>query len=164
MIENLPPDWALNFSDTLSDYILRVFQELIGPDEPHGPMVLPPPTLPVPLVAECKKAAMVLAAAFRNTSAHQKRLWQMESLISQCTPSVQLSWDVLHYSRRLPRIQTIKTVHKVVDGLHGRYPTVHLTKLTTIIDAHGRIVLWYLPGILTPERQVWYSCYRTDQT
>lgn len=69
IVDSLPPDWALNLSDALSDYILSVFQEMIGPDDPDRPMVLPAPTLPVPLVAECEHAAAVLATAFRNTGA-----------------------------------------------------------------------------------------------
>jgi hypothetical protein len=40
----------------------------------------------------------------------------------------------------------------------GKYfPEVHMgkiIKLTTVVDMHGKILMWYLPGLLLPQRVV----------
>jgi hypothetical protein len=46
----------------------------------------------------------------------------------------------------------------MIDGLMAKYPpfdpTIVLTRPSIVVDRHNRVMLWYLPGIITPERQV----------
>jgi hypothetical protein len=63
----------------------------------------------------------------------------------------------------LPKQQTAASIANTVALLQKRYPpftpTLQLNEAATIVDMHGRIVVWYLPDILTTERQVGQEKY-----
>jgi hypothetical protein len=68
----IPPDWALNLTDDLSEYLIGVFKDLIAADRndrSDESQVVPPTSLSIGLVEECEHAAQVLAAAFLNQGA-----------------------------------------------------------------------------------------------
>jgi hypothetical protein len=62
------------------------------------------------------------------------------------------------YSACLPKHQAATRVLDTADHLSERFPPmnpkVKLTNPATIVDAHGCILVWYLPDILLQDRQV----------
>jgi hypothetical protein len=77
---------------------------------------------------------------------------------------VNIGWDATRYADRLPRMPSRSgTVGglKMEACLNGRYPPrnnstaeVHISRPCIIVDKHGVILAWHLPGILKDSRQV----------
>jgi len=67
-------------------------------------------------------------------------------------------WDIARYSQRLPKVQRGSGMQATIEGQWDRYPPFHpqvlLTDPAIVVDMHGRIIAWYLPDVLTRERQV----------
>ena len=74
---------------------------------------------------------------------------------------VKLGWDAQCYSQRLPKgllREGSKADRDLKASLRKQYPPVEDTAVKTrpciIVDLHGVILAWYLPGILSNSRQV----------
>jgi hypothetical protein len=71
---------------------------------------------------------------------------------------VRVPWDIARYSQRLPKVQRGNGMQATIEGQWERYPPfhpkVHLSDPAIVVDMHGRIIAWYLPDVLTRERQV----------
>jgi hypothetical protein len=74
---------------------------------------------------------------------------------------VKLGWDAQCYSQRLPKgllKEGSRAERDLKDSLRRRYPPLMDTGVAIrpciIVDVHGVILAWYLPGILSNSRQV----------
>lgn len=73
--------------------------------------------------------------------------------------TVHMSWSAQEYAEALPPRPHGRN-GPVEDDLEKKYPPAFehpvptLRNPHTVIDRDGRIIAWYLPGILTPARQV----------
>ena len=71
-----------------------------------------------------------------------------------------VNWDAERYASRLPKKASnkeTKASQKRERSLRKRYPPlngVEVSKPCIIVDMHGVILAWYLPGILKNSRQV----------
>jgi hypothetical protein len=69
-------------------------------------------------------------------------------------------WDAQRYDASLPKKPTGQN-ESDEQRLNIRYPVddnykdLLISEPTTVVDRHGKIVLWYLPGALSNARQVW---------
>ncbi|KAF7967721.1 hypothetical protein HWV62_33317 [Athelia sp. TMB] len=96
------------------------------------------------LQGECKHAGRILAMAMKN--------------------SVRMSWSAQEYAEALPP-RPHGHDGPVESDMERKYhpafahpvPTLHTPH--TVIDRDGRIIAWYLPGILTKARQVFANGY-----
>jgi hypothetical protein len=75
MLADIPSNWALNFTETASEYLLSLFKEEIGLDRDdrstrgdasYLPEVENPTDLTADFAGECEHAAKVLKTAFQN--------------------------------------------------------------------------------------------------
>lgn len=80
-------------------------------------------------------------------------------LILDIHHEVSIPWDAEEYTRQALRgltgLNDVKEARAVVDfpPLYQE-PFPEVTTPCTVQDCAGRILIWYLPGVLTPERQV----------
>jgi hypothetical protein len=157
---SLPTSWALTLTDTISAYTYARFVESINTPPPGAinsgrakHPVLPSPMILVHLLVECELAVATLVKAYQHPGEHLVILIVFADFVL-----VYLPWDMARYSSRLPKQQHVKYVRSSVESLASKYPpispTLHLTSPATVVDQHGRIVVWYLPGVLTKHRQV----------
>jgi hypothetical protein len=72
-----------------------------------------------------------------------------------------VGWDVTRYADRLPKNPSkpgTQASEKMEESLKRRYKPlekeVTVSTPCIIVDMHGVIVTWYLPGILSDSRQV----------
>jgi hypothetical protein len=74
--------------------------------------------------------------------------------------AVVVNWDAQRYASRLPKKapnKETKSSQERETSLRKRYPPlngVEVSKPCIIVDMHGVILAWYLPGILKDPRQV----------
>ena len=78
--------------------------------------------------------------------------------------SVELKdWDAQQYDLKLPKKLTgqndSKEASRVVEG--DSDGQMVLTKLSIVIDMHKQIIVWFLPYVLSRERQVRTCSYNT---
>jgi hypothetical protein len=116
---------------------------------------VPFPKWPVDLLEECEYAAKVIVQAIKNPS---------KSLPLIITPwltsqSVRTEWSVVDYVEALRNVGPRCTGQqdKVENKLMESFPPCESTLLsapTVICDRDGLVMAWYLPGILSPQRQV----------
>lgn len=142
--------------EQVSEYMLSAFVERLGV-EPLARPNLPPLSMPLPLSIACEIAVKVLSEAYMNQSEpgnHRSPL-----LLHPMPLAVTIPWDIDRYSMRLPKVQTPPKIPTTLQGLKHKYPpitpTILLSRPSVILDMHGRIIAWYLPGLLSQEWQVW---------
>lgn len=76
-----------------------------------------------------------------------------------------MEWDVTRYAEKLPKDPSKLTTNALKQkeaSLRRQYPPLEGVTASTsciIVDRHGIILAWYLPGILSNSRQVSYSPY-----
>jgi hypothetical protein len=84
--------------------------------------------------------------------------------VGSIVKTVKIKWDITRYTDRLGKKPSLKETQAKLDQLSRRFPPenppINLSKPAIILDMHDRIIAWYLPGILTPDRQVWHSIFR----
>src|SRR5260370_14011722 len=82
---------------------------------------------------------------------------------ADCLSAVSVEWDATHYADMVPKkpsIRKTKAGNLKEDQLTARYPPLNPlkqirgNKQCIIVDRHGIILTWYLPGILEDSRQV----------
>jgi hypothetical protein len=76
---------------------------------------------------------------------------------------VTMDWDVTRYAKRLPKDPsklTANALNQKEASLRWQYPPLEEVTASTsciIVNRHGIILAWYLPGILSNSRQVCLS-------
>lgn len=76
---------------------------------------------------------------------------------------VRLDWDMARYAARLGPQDRGRNKRKN-ESLANAYPNPNIGEVTqpaTIVDKDGRLVGWYLPGLLSAETQVCESANAT---
>lgn len=143
--------------ETHSSYLLRLFQgKLSVVSGASCPRVNPPADMSLALMAEYEMAATTLDTAYRSPSMFDRSLNYAKS---QYLPTVSLPWSVKEYLEHLPP-RPNGFIGAVEDKLESLFPPMHsppyplISDPTTIVDLHGCILSWYLPGCLSRERQV----------
>jgi len=68
---------------------------------------------------------------------------------------VHINWDIDRYASRMGGV----TANQHEAALQEEYPPMHeppqvYSDPLTLVNVHGRILTWYLPGLLSKERQV----------
>lgn len=93
----------------------------------------------------------------------QVRDWEDFGVTRPNVPPVLVPWSAEEYSESLSPKQTGRNA-KVESKLQEEYPPLfplgdarEISDPCTIIDKDGRVLCWYLPGLLTFERQVMQS-------
>ena len=69
-----------------------------------------------------------------------------------------MPWDVRHYRDNIST-KNEGMNEEFEESLKRRYPPINgygkITEPCVVIDNEGIILVWYIPNILTVERQVW---------
>ena len=89
---------------------------------------------------EVRHCAAVIVAAFLNPSKSYNDLTSL--LADSVYPSVHVKWDFDRFAQSERKCRSGKFFAEIQLG--------RLTQPTTIVDIHGRILVWYLPGLLLP--------------
>jgi hypothetical protein len=64
---------------------------------------------------------------------------------------VYIEWDIEEYYKKHLKAGNDKKRVNFPNPSFGAF-----SEPLTVVDSKGRIVLWYLPGLLSPEQQVWH--------
>jgi hypothetical protein len=106
---------------------------------------------------ELSRAAVSIAYAAVNSC---KRLFQFDRWGSVCTYliSVRADWDVHRFAdsaKVSPKPLNSNSQQREKLAKYFKTPSFgHILEPTTFVDKHGRILAWYLPEILVPDRMV----------
>lgn len=139
---------------SLSEYLEAVFKTEIG----LGNAVPVPSMLSFEEAVECQRLAKCLGIAFQ-TKSEKPTLCIVHSLTTESSAIVRVPWSAEEYISELPCRP--RGFHSdVEERLANLFPPLfqpplpEMTKPCIIVDSCGVILLWYLPGILSQERQV----------
>ena len=127
------------------------------------PGPLPPLDLSVELVCDCELLAAIAAKAYMNrgmglTTNRNLPIWWSEN-----TDAVKLNaWDAQRYDASLPK-KPMGRNEADEERMKKRYPINEdyndqpINEPAIVVDRHGKILVWYLPGALSKARQVWFQ-------
>jgi len=143
----------MDLIDAVSTLMLARFQaKLHNQDIPITPSVI----IPTQLLADCERATTILVQAFRNRGANPHLHTSVDRGLTQNV--VYTSWDVRRYSDSLSPMADGRN-EKLERTLSERFKPIYdivtlIRDAATMVDKFGCIMTWYLPLILTFDRQV----------
>ena len=157
-----------DLTHVLSDHLMNLFTYNItafhlSPDDRSNIPVPSPPSLflTTDLVTESEHIAHALAEAYLNPS--EFVILPYHSFPEPKHSEVTLPWDAVRYSDRLTSRETGQ--HEEREKQHAvAYPPIgdmepnKISRPTVVVDMHGVILAWYLPGVLGNARQVRWYC------
>jgi hypothetical protein len=150
----IPADWALNLTEQISQYLTCLFRTKLNNLSTHT-CGLPGPQLTAQTAAECHQIADVLVAAYRNKG--DSFLFCLPPYLNILT-IVCVPWDAVRYGDRLNVRMSGRddSAEAVLSKRFGPVtPDTQLYKDPFIlVDEHGIILGWYLPQLLSVQRQV----------
>ena len=154
-----PLGWLLELNDNIAECLNSKFKEILSEAGALGTDKVPPTPADWPrsvstrLIHECDRAAGVLAWAYMARG--MLLSISLEDLTDVFT--VNVDWDVERYKDHLS-IQYAGRNEDFEETLKKRYPAVEtdgiITRPFVVSDIHQKVLLWYLPGLLSEQRQV----------
>jgi hypothetical protein len=130
---------------------------------------IPHQSLSVDLVCECEHIAATLVDAYQNPSMSILLLHHL--FIEPYIMLVVLPWDAVRYDDRLTIKETGRNEEREERHKNAYPPRYDLwdtvtTKPSLVVDMHGVILAWYLPLVLSRDRQVMktFICPHLGQT
>lgn len=97
---------------------------------------------------EVEHCAAVIVAAFLNPSRQINIKFEFILINQQL---VTTNWDYDRFAQSPAKRETTKYFSEVHLGF--------ITKPSILVDIHGKIILWYLPGLLLPHRVVCFIAF-----
>lgn len=133
---------------------MQAFRDLAKVEDPMPPpdVHYHPSSLSVSLVADCAYAASVIAHACISQGLHIVLFFV--SLPNFFAVNVEM--DAVRYSERLNRLcdRVVNDDVQLHQFGHDTERAIQLDLPSVITDKFGVVLLWYLPNILSPQRQV----------
>jgi hypothetical protein len=154
---------AIALTDIVASFLQAKFRAILSRSDQQ---ITPSVHIPTQLVVDCEAAAHVLASAVMASKRENSEcMCYLFTLPSQNWKHSQdqVGWDAEHYSHRLEPRQNGMHADKELSSMKNYPPLFQpnrfLTEPTIIFDIHGKILVWYLPGIMTQSRQecYWFS-------
>lgn len=152
LTNEIPSTWLLQSADAFAEFVERSFRLRIGPSPE---VAIPPITFSVDMAEDAERLTCALVAAFGN----RRRLFQLPTASVLIPFAVYTSWSVLDYCKSLSKRCTGMN-DEAEAALLASFPPIFPTLTIcppdpmTVVDSNGIILLWYLPGALSNQRQV----------
>ncbi|KAG1868408.1 hypothetical protein F4604DRAFT_1927265 [Suillus subluteus] len=131
----IPWDWALNVADIASEWVEQQFAAHIA-GKPLVPAVL---GLDPETVVVCGQLAFVLAEAYQHP--------------------IKLDIDIIRYNEALAKWESgLNNAHE--GALFAKFPPTErmvLDRPSVVINSGYQIILWYLPGVLNCQRDMYIA-------
>ena len=147
----------------IATYMQKKFAEtMLNIDHPH---LWPEVFIPIPedwsleYTIEVDLAVAIIAQAFDNQG--NRPASQLVYHMTYMRVVESTTWDVERYADRISR-RNVGILEDFDQDLQSRFEplrarnTLEIQPLT-VADRHGKMLLWYLPGIFTMLRQIRYS-------
>jgi len=143
---------SIRRTDEVASYLRQKLTAVLASGEPSI-YVSSPLTWNHEFLAECDRAVSVIAAALKYTGKILKHRY-----ISLTPDLERTSWDARRYSDKVGMRNAGQNANSE-SLLQTSFPPIHEPakyeiKPMVIINKFGSILLWYLPGILSNNRQV----------
>jgi hypothetical protein len=143
-------DLALRLTEAIAAYMKIKFYQLLQGDHTE---VYFPPEWDLNLLNECDQAITILLEAHGNQRMYIESLGQSISCWTDTT-----MWKARDYVKELSKRATGRN-QRVESKLKKKYPpifspTAYHMEPCVVQDEVGEILLWYIPGALTPQRVV----------
>ncbi|KAG0699571.1 hypothetical protein DFH29DRAFT_1001909 [Suillus ampliporus] len=127
-IPEIPEDWALHTTNSASEWVEQQFLAHIA----GRSLIAPPPGLDLQTVLSCGQLALLMANAYQHL--------------------IKLDIDIIQYNKALAK-QESGMNDSQEEALLARFPPPEKMVLdhpSVVIDSGHRIILWYIPGTLSP--------------
>lgn len=145
---------VLQMTQEIAQYLTTKFQALLQQD--HDMHVSFPTHWNLHFLHEVDQIALVLFEAFNNQSGTLNYLSLLQTI--SLTNVVQTSWDASRYCDGIGAAMTglqSAAEQKLCQRFRPIYdPPVHAAKPFVITDKHRNGLVWYLPNLISPKRQV----------
>ena len=150
---------VLQMTQEIAQYLETKFQALLRQD--YTTHVSFPSHWNIHFLHEVDQIALILLEAFKN----QGRIFNSLTLLQRIslTNLVQTSWDASRYCDCIAMngLQPVAE-QKISQRLPPIYdPPVHETKPFVVTDKHRNGLVWYLPQLISAQRQVSHTAGRT---
>jgi hypothetical protein len=142
---------AIQKTKEIAAYLRQLCAAELQSTDRHVPF----PNWPIDLLEECHYAAKVIVQAIKN----QSKLLPMLRNLGLIFYSERTKWSVMEYIDALKEVgpRCSGQQDKVENKLMSTFPPGKSTLIsspTVMCDQEGSVLAWYLPGILSPRRQV----------